>query len=187
MLALSLEGFGSSPAPPLDSHQLFLPLATTSVNSVPGVYPDPIVMPKSKFNNSAPLATAAAALCNSPQQSHSIEFTFPLFSYSYALFCHGQNAKPFTFRRFRTLWQKHRGWRILGQHVAQAASSLRVSAHSAPLRYPFPLYSFQLSTVDCQLSPSPRTSTLPPRIYGIIPPHRGSTRIPIRKRGGFSD
>jgi hypothetical protein len=33
----------------------------------------------------------------------------------------------------------------------------------------------------------PRTSTLPPPIYGIIPPHRGSTRNPIHKRGGFSD
>jgi hypothetical protein len=61
-----------------------------------------------------------------------------------------------------------------------------------------------LSTFDCrllalsqskgQLSPSPRTSTLPPRIYGIIPPHRGTPasrltkgRIPVRKRGGFSD
>ena len=35
----------------------------------------------------------------------------PLFSHSSALFCHGQNAKPFLFRRFRTLSQKHPGWR----------------------------------------------------------------------------
>jgi hypothetical protein len=32
-----------------------------------------------------------------------------------------------------------------------------------------------------------RTSTLPPRIYGIIPPHKGTIRNPICARGGFSD
>ena len=52
----------------------------------------------------------APTLCNSPQQCHSSRFASPLFSYSYALFCHTQNAKPFTFRRFRTLCQKHPGW-----------------------------------------------------------------------------
>jgi hypothetical protein len=49
-----------------------------------------------------------------------------------------------------------------------------------------------LSTFNCRLSaPSrhgfQRTSTLPPLIYGIIRPHRGSTYKSIRKRGGFSD
>ena len=34
---------------------------------------------------------------------------------------------------------------------------------------------------------SPRTSTLPPPNYGIIPPHRGTTYNPICARGGFSD
>jgi hypothetical protein len=34
---------------------------------------------------------------------------------------------------------------------------------------------------------SPRTSTLPPPIYGIIPPHRGATHNPFREQGGFSD
>jgi hypothetical protein len=38
-----------------------------------------------------------------------------LFSYSYTLFCRAQNAKPLTFKRFRTLWQKHPGW---GSHLS---------------------------------------------------------------------
>jgi hypothetical protein len=35
-------------------------------------------------------------------------------------------------------------------HSGTRHSSPRSSAHSAPLRYPFPLSAFQLSTVDCQ-------------------------------------
>ena len=101
--------------------------------------------------------------------------------------------------------------RIAG-HGALTTCSLRASANSASLRYPFPHFSFQLSTVDCRLSNllssafpllttnyslltvSPRTSTLPPPNYGIIPPHRGVSssslttgRNPIRIWGGFSD
>jgi hypothetical protein len=41
------------------------------------------------------------------------EIISPLFSHSSALFCHGQTAKPFIFRRFRTLSQKHPGWGTL--------------------------------------------------------------------------
>ncbi len=91
---------------------------------------------------------------------------------------------------------------------ARTTSSLRISADSvysdrvgprslsraARGRYSFPLFAFQPSTLDCQPLPSQRTSTLPPLIYGIIPPHRGmsasasaSRRIPVRRRGGFSD
>jgi hypothetical protein len=32
-----------------------------------------------------------------------------------------------------------------------------------------------------------RTSTLPPLIYGIIPPHRGNASNSVRKRGGIGD
>jgi hypothetical protein len=48
------------------------------------------------------------------------------------------------------------------------------------------LLHYSLPTIHSS-RPSPRTSTLPPRIYGIIPPHRGNARNPIRKQGGFSD
>jgi hypothetical protein len=67
-------------------------------------------------------------------------------------------------------------------------SVLRITGHSpAQLsNLPTPLFHHSLPTIHYSRS-SPRTSTLPPRIYGIIPPHRGSTRNPIRKRGGFSD
>src|SRR5271170_340043 len=88
-------------------------------------------------------------------------------------------------------------------HGIPATSSLRGSANSASLRYAFPFFPSQLSnpsnfkhpnaafpllTTDRSLPTDlPRTSTLPPPNYGIIPPHRGSTRNPFRKRGGFSD
>ena len=46
----------------------------------------------------------------SPHQYHSMGLTLPLFSYSYALFCSGENAISILFSIFRTLWQKHPGW-----------------------------------------------------------------------------
>jgi len=56
-----------------------------------------------------PFALTTAAFCKSPQLYQSMGLAFPLFSYSYALFCYRQNAKPFFFSRFRTLWQNTRG------------------------------------------------------------------------------
>jgi hypothetical protein len=57
-------------------------------------------------------------------------------------------------------------------------------------RAPLPL----LTTHYSLLTGLPITSTLPPPIYGIIPPHRGTPasrltngRNPVRKWGGFSD
>jgi len=83
--------------------------------------------------------------------------------------------------------------RLTGRGVRSTchAFSARLSALCASaLSFSVPY----LSTVDCQLSTSPRTSTLPPPNYGIIPPHRGVSRSslttgrnPIRTRGGFSD
>jgi len=52
----------------------------------------------------------AITLGKSLQQCHSMGLALPLFSYSYALFCHQQNTKPLIFKRFRTLCQKHPGW-----------------------------------------------------------------------------
>src|SRR5579859_1545404 len=45
-----------------------------------------------------------------PYQYHSKCFSFPLFSYSYALFCTGQNAIFNLFSFLRTLCRKHPGW-----------------------------------------------------------------------------
>jgi hypothetical protein len=58
-----------------------------------------------------PFELTTAVFCKCPQQYQSMGLAFPLFSYSYALFCHWQNAKPFIFSRFRTLWQNTRGGR----------------------------------------------------------------------------
>jgi hypothetical protein len=77
---------------------------------------------------------------------------------------------------------RHPGFSIFASQVTgqgtPVTSSPRGSANGAcpdPVgaspRYPFP---FRLSTVDCQPLSFPRTSTLPPPIYGIIPPHRGT-------------
>ncbi len=46
----------------------------------------------------------------SPHQVHSVGLAFPLFSYSYALFCTAQSANPFAFNALRTLYAKHPGW-----------------------------------------------------------------------------
>src|SRR5208282_1079204 len=76
--------------------------------------------------------------------------------------------------------------RSTGRHGTPATSYPRVSANAAcpglvgaSPRY---LCSFLFTTHYPLTTVSQRTSTLPPRIYGIIPPHRGSTRIPLRKR-----
>jgi hypothetical protein len=127
MLALSFEGFSSSPALTLDHHQLFLPLPLTSMNSVPSVL-------KSTFNNTTPHAPAAGALCETPQPFHSIGLAFPLLSYSYALFCLTQNTKRFIFKRFRTLCQKHPGWGM----PPRASSAIRCplfTTHGSPQNF----------------------------------------------------
>jgi hypothetical protein len=91
---------------------------------------------------------------------------------------HHSLLRPSTFidLRLRGHWPRNTG------HVLSARlRELSASALSFSLLF--------LSTFNCRLSTFllPRTSTLPPVNYGIIPPHRGSTRNPIRKRGGFSD
>jgi hypothetical protein len=60
----------------------------------------------------------------SSHQYHSMVLTLPLFSYSYALFCSGENAMSIFFSIFRTLWQKHPGWgyAILNFSVAQTSN-----------------------------------------------------------------
>jgi hypothetical protein len=48
----------------------------------------------------------------SPHQYHSMGLTFPLFAYSYVLFCTTKTTNPFPFLFFRTLCTKHPGWGI---------------------------------------------------------------------------
>jgi hypothetical protein len=86
---------------------------------------------RSSFLPSATAAVTASLFCKSSHQYHSTRFTAPLFSYSYALFCTAQDAISNPFCAFRTLCGKHPGWGI-------PPFSLRGSAHSASLRYPFP-------------------------------------------------
>ena len=66
-----------------------------------------------------------------------------------------------------------------GRSFAQL-SKLSTSQHFNAAFPPFTAHS-SLST------PSERTSTIPPLIYGIIPPRSGNTCNPLHKRGGFSD
>jgi len=45
-----------------------------------------------------------------PHQYHSAPLSRPLFSYSYALFCHAQNTNSRILNHLRTLCTKHPGW-----------------------------------------------------------------------------
>ncbi len=75
-------------------------------------------------------------LGKSLQQYHSMGLARPLFSYSYALFCHAQNTKPLIFKRFRTLCQKHPGW---GQ-VVQRSLALFTTHYSLLTVFPQNFY-----------------------------------------------
>src|SRR5579864_7338945 len=49
-----------------------------------------------------------------PHQYHSAPLSRPLFSYSYALFCHAQNTNSRILNHLRTLCTKHPGWGMAG-------------------------------------------------------------------------
>jgi hypothetical protein len=66
----------------------------------------------SVFTSDFELSTWNRSFRKSPHQYHSKCFSFPLFSYSYALFCTEQNAIFNLFISLRTLCRKHPGWRI---------------------------------------------------------------------------
>jgi hypothetical protein len=70
----------------------------------------------------------------------------PLFSYSYALFCHNENDNLFAFRRFRTLSQKHPGWDMTASFLCLS------SAYSASQRYLFLSSTAVSCKLGCQLS-----------------------------------
>jgi hypothetical protein len=62
----------------------------------------------SAFNFELP--TPNHSFRKSPHQYHSKCFSRPLFSYSYALFCHAQNTNSRILNHLRTLCTKHPGW-----------------------------------------------------------------------------
>lgn len=58
-----------------------------------------------------------------------------LFSYSYALFCHSQNANHCSFNHLRTLCAKHPGW-----GTRSSRDSLAITAHVASSTTHYPLF-----------------------------------------------
>jgi hypothetical protein len=74
------------------------------------------------------------ALRKSPHQYHSMGVAFPLFSYSYALFCTAKNPNSFRFMFFRTLCTKHPGWGIpcFFTSVRSALKSIPICAPPDP-------------------------------------------------------
>src|SRR6266581_7393104 len=66
-------------------------------------------LPRPSYKQSAPVSPLFPALAKSVQPSHFKDFSFPLFSYTYRLFCTCQKLNPFLFMQFRPLFQKHPG------------------------------------------------------------------------------
>jgi hypothetical protein len=72
------------------------------------------------------LPTPNHSFRKSPHQYHSAPLSRPLFSYSYALFCHAQNTNSRILNHLRTLSTKHPGWGV----PPSSENSLRVSSRS---------------------------------------------------------
>ena len=85
---------------PLPSSPCFSSLCALSVSAF-----SPLASP---FDFELPTVNSLSP--RSAHQCHSTALTHPLFSYSYALFCHSENDNLFAFRRFHTLCPKHPGW-----------------------------------------------------------------------------
>ncbi len=184
--AIPFRSSSATPCAPEDTQELPQPLShpTIADNSLytPGVGGPP----------SSPQSPFAAALCKSPHQFHSMRFSRPLFSYSYKLFCTGQNAIFHVFLMFRTLCTKHPWWHhlasckivsFLWNPAVHEHRFIRRSSGAKPLGSTSALCRFQ------HLS-----SNLQPPFCGIIPPHTATAasdlengRIAFRLRGGFSD
>ena len=83
----------------------------------------------------APVSPLFSALAKSAQPSHSTQFSFPLFSCTYELFCTGEKLNSFLFMRFRTLYQKHPGWgwALFDHHFSKRASRPADIPHSSTL------------------------------------------------------
>jgi hypothetical protein len=72
------------------------------------------------------LSTWNRSFRKSPHQYHSMPLSRPLFSYSYALFCHAQNTNSRILNHLRTLCAKHAGWGM----PPSSENSLRVASRS---------------------------------------------------------
>ena len=115
----------------------------------------------------------------------SLIFARPLFSYSYALFCHSENDKLFVFRGFHTLCPKHPGWGYTLQ--SKFLSFRNPTTHHSLLVYPrasrratisFGITSFadpyQLSPIESHLYKKHRrvgvlVTFLPPKLFPFYP------------------
>jgi len=83
------------------------------------------------------LSTLNCSFRKSPHQYHSKCFSRPLFSYSYALFCHVQNANSCILNHLRTLCEKHPRWGLPHSSNIRTfpSSSLPASfPHAIPFR-----------------------------------------------------
>src|SRR6266581_3616558 len=93
--------------------------------------PSESVRPLSRpsYKQSAPVSPLFSALAKSVQPSHFKDFSSPLFSYTYRLFCTCQKLNPFLFMQFRTLCQKHPGggWGASALEGSDSLSLLTVS------------------------------------------------------------
>ena len=96
---------------PSSSPDFSRPCAFSASARDPFLFP-PHPEPSAGSASLPPLATdhLSPLFTRSPHQCHSMGLTFPLFSYSYALFRTAQNAIPNPFNAFRTLCKKHPGW-----------------------------------------------------------------------------
>jgi RNA polymerase sigma factor (sigma-70 family) len=74
----------------------------------------------------SPLSPFVATVTKSSQLLDSICLNFPLFSYSYELFCNHQNTKFSIFSWLRTLWRKHR---VMGVPIRSRTSVLYPCHH----------------------------------------------------------
>jgi len=101
------------------------------------------------------LSTVNSLSLRSAHQYHSTALTHPLFSYSYALFCHSENDKLFVFRRFHTLCPKHPGGAYPLQpricsfrnpttpHSALATNPSIIRTYEKPARNPFRIRTYK--------------------------------------------
>src|SRR5579862_9620143 len=98
------------------------PLREASVNRV---YSCPVGALSSSCSFNFSLSIPNRSFRKSPYQYHSKGLSFPLFSYSYELFCTAQNVISSRFKRFRTLCTKHPG----GVHPSSLSA---LSPHTHP-------------------------------------------------------
>src|SRR5579859_4617373 len=80
----------------------------------------------SVFSFDFELLTPNRSFRTCPHQYHSAPLSRPLFSYSYALFCHVQNANSRILNHLRTLCRKHPGW---------GESHLRANGYATRLQF----------------------------------------------------